>query len=96
MDIERWAILGGELTVAMECGCGIAFMKFRQDLHKCIFLCRRSRVFSGEFAICSATTNVAYSDGVLVVPRAMDARDGLVQAFMDGAVEIYQVMITDV
>jgi len=96
VNIERRTGLGGEFAVAMKSGLWIALVKFRQDLHESLLLCWCSGILFGELSVFSATSNVAYCDRVLVVPRAVYARDGLIQALMDGAVEVYQIVISDV
>lgn len=96
MNIERRTGLGCEFAVAMKSGLWVAFVKFCQDLHESFLLSWCSGILFGELSVFSATSNVAYSDRVLVVPRAVYARDGLIQALMDGAVEVYQIVISDV
>ena len=80
----------------MECGFRISLVKIGENLHECLFLFWGARVLGFEFAVSRATADVANSDGVLVVPGAMDARNGLVASLVDGAVELNQPMIPNV
>ena len=74
---------------------GINKLKLLHELTKCLLLLWRSRILR-RFAILGYTPDVADTHTIGIMPQAMRSSDILGTSFVDAAVAIDYIMITDI